>query len=350
MSDNPLLQDIRESLNCGKYSEPISLQLPTMGRFYEDGVLDESVKDDDWNIEVGFLSIIDEHNYSDPIMLGTGKALKRIIKNVAPEVINPLKLNQVDIDAILIATRMVSRGDVMKFTQKCNHVHDDGEECGYENNLSINLMDHISRYGSFGQSNQFMDESLFSLELPSIKQTVNLKLPEYGQTIDLMFKAIRSQELTKHYQEVAEDDDLMDQDSMVLEAYENYIHEVADNDITSMQNFVSSVVTSKGTEISDPEVIHQWLAYLPNDTAKLLADSINEITSAVNDLSKIDYQCQECGMINSITLNLDQERLFLSGSEVEDMTPSSKKTENTKETKKNYSKASQKSRSAQKVR
>ena len=99
MSSNPLIQDLIEN----EAFPSVSVALPTGARWYTSDVIADGA--DPLDLSVGVLGILAEQNYRDPWLLLSGEAIPRMFKSVCPEVVEANELCDLDLEAILLASR-----------------------------------------------------------------------------------------------------------------------------------------------------------------------------------------------------------------------------------------------------
>ena len=108
MSENPLLQKIRLP---GRI-----FQLPSRGLFYNNGELENTVKDGE--IHVHAMSAFAEIHMKNPDQLFSGQAVDTVFRECVRGVVEPTKLLAKDVDAILMFLRTVTYGPNYEFTAK----------------------------------------------------------------------------------------------------------------------------------------------------------------------------------------------------------------------------------------
>lgn len=108
MSANPLLAPVRVP---GE-----SFQLPSLGLFYHDGELDESVKDA--TIHIYPMRSIDKVNLSSGNLLATGDIINVVFQHCAPEIKKPELLTSKDVQFILTCMQVVTYGHTMDIIVK----------------------------------------------------------------------------------------------------------------------------------------------------------------------------------------------------------------------------------------
>ena len=110
--NNELVNDLHEVF------PPIEIALPTRGLFYPEGVLAKDT--DPTRIRVGTLGILDEFKYRDPFMLVSGNAIGHLISHVCgSQIMVPEELCEIDVETILLASRLASYGPNLKLNHRC---------------------------------------------------------------------------------------------------------------------------------------------------------------------------------------------------------------------------------------
>lgn len=114
MSVNPLKQYFRKPI--------LYFKLPSGAKLYDSTVINMPPNQE---LPVYAMTAADEVTMRTPDALFNGAAMVDIIKSCIPNIIDPWKINSIDIDAIIIAIRAASVGnsiDVESICPKCEHV------------------------------------------------------------------------------------------------------------------------------------------------------------------------------------------------------------------------------------
>lgn len=300
---NPLLDGIKESGTV----ETIKVALPTMGRFYEDGVIDPNEAAED--LEVRAIGIMAELTTRDPFLLASGKGIELLIPQVCPAILQPSKLAEIDLEAILIAARIATHGNIMAVDHKCTHkvlAEEDKEgeekECGEENQIEVDLYDIILRYAPIEFNSNYI------VEFPKYKQKVYLRPIEYGQAMSILKDSLKSMTKTEEFNNTPVDD-LMDDENR-LDEYAEYITKQAITTMGGIINSVFFVETDSGDRVFDREQIKEWLLAISKDDVKEILDKASDLSKELQGNTIIKYKCNGCGHENSTNIELDVQRLF----------------------------------------
>lgn len=297
---NPLLEDLQESGTI----ETVSIALPTSGRFYDDGVIDEDASVED--LEIKSIGIMAELSTRDPFLLASGKGMELLIPQICPAINAPEKLAEIDIEAILIASRIATHGNHMILEHKCTNpvqaVDNVEEPCGEENKIDVNLYDIIMRYGPL----EFNDS--FVVDLPEYNQRVFLKPIEYGHALAILRDALINTKDDMVFNNTQVSDILNDVDKM--DAYSEHVMKKA---ITTMEGIIHSIfyVESKTNgQVHDHEAIKEWLLAISKDNVKKILKKAAELNGELHGNNIVKYQCAKCSAENTTTIELDIQRLF----------------------------------------
>jgi len=317
---NPLVDELQE---MGAIPS-IELALPTLGAFYpQNNALQSDA--DPANMVIGPLSMLDESSINDPMMMVSGRAIVKLIKRIAPKVDNPQELCELDIQAMLIACRMVSYGNELQITQQCPH-------CEYENTMQIDLNEHIQNFAPY------TEEQIKHFEMEtSIGQKVNLKPISYEDAINLTISAIKTNIGADEIDNASNDDILTNE---YIEMYRKQFEQALESNVDALVSTIYYVTTKSNQKVDDRELIKGWLQSLPLIDIKAITKRVTEINTDIQNRSKLDYECQQCHKTASLFVELDPQKLFTPAEDSEPEKSSSAKPKNTGKTTKKSSKAS----------
>lgn len=287
---------------------PVEIALPTKGMFYPKGVLGENT--DPQHIEVGTLGIMDEFKYRDPFLLVSGKAISYLIHHICgDQVVLPEELCEIDVETILLASRIASYGPSLKLNHICPRMkQEDGKDvpCQHENILVLDLHEFILRYGPIEE------ETRFEVMLPRVGQTVYLRPTPYRTTIEVMRNVMGNR---KRLETLQEHQDEFIMDPILFHQYEDLLTLSADLQIQTLLDCIWAVRTKSGIMVEDPQEIMAWIFELPKSDHDVISKRISELTDEFRKISIVKYTCAGCGGENEFNLQMNSEILFLAGSE-----------------------------------
>lgn len=116
MSDNPLKPYFRVPT--------IYFKLPSEGKYYAPGVVNIPPNGE---LPVYPMTTRDEMSIRIPDGLYNGSSVVEVIKNCIPGILDPWKLNSVDLDAVIIAIRAASFDGELEITSVCPACNEEGK-------------------------------------------------------------------------------------------------------------------------------------------------------------------------------------------------------------------------------
>lgn len=254
MSNNPLLAAVRIP---GQ-----TFRLPSRGLFYTNGELDDTVGTDG-EVVVNPMRTTEELTLNNPDKLFTGDAVVEIFKHCVPQVIKARELLSQDVDYLMMCVRVVTYGEML--TAPYIHTCENAEEHEYQIN-----------------QNQIIKQAK-EIDPTTIKTKFKLEL-ENGQVLTL--RPPRFDRVIKLYQTLSGSDELGDED-------------VKETVFANLTDMISEV-----DEVSDSEMIMEWLRELPAG----FVGKINDFVAKSSDWGvnpEVTIQCKDCGqdMLVSVPTN-----------------------------------------------
>ena len=275
-TQNPLLE------NFNNYPF-ISISLPTGGVFYDSSILDESV--DPMEFEVGPFTMWDEVNWNNPYAIMSGKATNNIIKNVTQGVKNIDELCAVDIEAIFIASRQVSYGNIIEMDVTCEN-----EECKKSSKISVRLDAVLLQYKNMGNLEQWQ------VEMPN-GQVVQLKPVRYKDLIEFIKIAIEH----KRKLEAGGDAEKLE---------EGFMEQMIEQQVNMMRCSVMYVQSASGVVVNNRQHINEWLDNLPSSWFKEIKEKSQEINEYNSRSGSVEHVCPYCEHKQLVNVIVDPTRFF----------------------------------------
>lgn len=239
--------------------------LPSRGIFYNEGELDETVKDGE--VIVNPMVTMDEIILRTPDKLLNGTAIIDVFNHCIPQILKPLNLLAKDVDYLMICLRKVSYGDAYELAYK--HDCKDAKEHTY----LIELDKYIR------QSNP--------IKKTSLKKDYSLTLPN-GQHIQMM--------PPRYWR--------------VLEFYQSYneenasVEELSDRLFKSIVSMIISV-----DKVEEKEFIDEWIRQIPAGYMGKISEKIASASKWGPDLTA-EFKCRDCGNDVSTEISLNPIDFF----------------------------------------
>lgn len=262
---NPLLQQLRARIPGETF------RLPSLGLFYKNGELDESVQNGE--VHVYPLTTIDEIVLGTPDKLLNGKAVEEVFSRCIPQIKKPMYLLQKDVDFLLSALRLLSYGPTMTMTYK--HTCKNAREHQYDIDLNsivagVKYVDPTSL------------EHKYKITIGT-GQTITFHPPVFKNVVEFY------QTLTFNKENVDENDEAKMQDHL-MKTYANLINDV--------------------DGITDKNMIIEWLKALPTDMFKTFADSLH-VVGEWGLKTRVKRKCVDCNEEIELDANTNPISFFL---------------------------------------
>ena len=225
--------------------------LPSQGLFYQNGELDESVKNGE--LIVNPMVTFDEIIMKTPDKLFSGEAITEVFKRCIPQVLKPLDLLSKDVDFLLVCLRKVTYGEQMEITY--THTCKDAEEHNY-----MVSMDPFVRNARRIDPTKIDTDYVIKLENG---QQVFLNPPRFGNVL-------------KIYQAVGNDQDMSSE-------------EIRDELFDTLAGMIRKV-----DNISDKNQVREWLSVIKAGWVEQISTSIDRVSDWGPNFGST-IKCRDCG-------------------------------------------------------
>ncbi len=273
MAINPLQQYFRQP--------KIFIKLPTLGAWNQQGSIEGSAD----NIPVFGMTGMDEILIKTPDALLNGEATVKIIQSCCPNIKDAWDINNLDLDAILVAIRIATYGESMTVAHICKN-------CSNEMDFDVSLptiLDHFSSC-TFDSKLVYGDLTI-KLRPLTYKEATNFNLENFAlqkrlaQAVEIQDEEVKQQHIADIFKEVG--------------ALQNKVF------ITG----VESVETPQGV-VTEREFIKEWL----ENADKILFDKLKEHVGKNNEVWRIPehhLKCDNCGHEDAFRVEMDQASFFV---------------------------------------
>lgn len=266
------------------YRQPkIYLSLPSKGQWWPEG----SIKGDPTNLAVFGMTAMDEIMFKTPDALFTGESVVNVIKSCIPDIVDPWKMPQLDIDSVLMALRIATYGPKLNITFTCKN-----PECKEHNDADLDLTSSLDYFSRLEYSNvvycdpltiflkpynyrEFTDVQMQTYELRRLlhQSTLSPNTEESGKVLDEFYKKLGS---------------------VQAEGYKKQIHSIEADDAV----------------VQDANQINEWI----RNSEKKFFDSIKKHLEKQRGIWRIPEQkikCAKCETENSVSVELDNSNFFV---------------------------------------
>ena len=227
--------------------------LPSGGIFYDNGELDPSVTNAE--VRVNPMTALDEIIMKTPDMLFSGDAVRQVFARCIPSILKPDMILAKDVDFLIVCLRKVSYGPAVRVNQK--HNCEDAKQHHYD----IDVTDFIKRTRRIDPT---VADKRFTTEMPN-GQRVTVEPIRFGHFVEVMQLDAdrRDQVMTPEQQR--------------------------DRTVRSLARVVRQV-----DEITDEEMIVQWLSNIRPEFLRKIEDKIEETVQWGTDFNTT-VKCHDCG-------------------------------------------------------
>jgi hypothetical protein len=233
------IQDVQNPLKKYFRQPKIYLKLPSKGKFYPPGVLDYP---ESGEIPIFAMTAKDELIIKTPDALINGESTVEVIKSCVPNIRDPWKMPNIDTDAILIAIRLATFGDMMDISTVIPNLN---EERSFQVDLRV-LLDQIISF-DFEPFVQINDEI-----------TIELRPITYKEFTENSLRTLEEQRIFK----IVNDDSI--DDKQKLSAFSASFRKLTDITLDIVVNSVACIDTADG-RVTDKKFIREFFSNADRD-------------------------------------------------------------------------------------
>lgn len=253
---NPLKQYFRRpalyiKLPYGKYSSSVVDNTPTN------------------DLPVYPMTAIDDITAKTPDALMNGHAIADIIKSCVPNVLDPWKINALDLDAILVAIKMATSGGSMELTVNC-------PKCNEQSSFDLNLSLVLNGFNS--------DAYVVPLVVDGLKLYIEpLKYTDMNAANDGQFQIQRELKVIT---------EITDMDKRIELSKELQI-KVAHMTMSFVAQSIAKIEMPDGNIVTDREFISEYVQNIDKPVYEKIRDHAVNIREA-SKIQPLDVTCMHC--------------------------------------------------------
>jgi hypothetical protein len=277
MSTNPLSNFFRQPA--------VHLKLPSNGKYWREDALDLPVTNE---IPVYPMTTRDEITLRTPDALLNGSGVVELIQNCCPNILDAWGAPSIDIDAIIIAIRIASYGNIMDFDNRCPF-------CNEENTHQIDLtaiLDNIKAPD-------------FAAPLKHKSLTFKLKPQHY-------FSVNASNKYNFEEQQLFKNIDTIESEEEKLKFYAEQLQRITDMTIQLVTDSTEYILTPDGIKVSDAEFIKEFYERAETKVVNLIRDRLKELAVEA-EIPRPTVSCSACDKQYEVTLTFDYASFFGKG-------------------------------------
>lgn len=274
MTNNPLQQYFRQP--------KVFITLPSHGVYNQKDTFSGPVE----NMPIFGMTGMDEILLKTPDALLTGESTVKVIQSCCPNIKNAWDVSNLDIDALLVAIRIATAGNVLHVIQPC-------AKCGAENEYDVDISKFLDHFSTCAfNPTVVIDELTIKLQPLNYKMVTGFNLENFSLQKRLM-------------------------QALNIESEEEKQQLLADiyKDLGLLQNkiFLSSIsqIETPDGIVTDRNFISDWIF----NTEKSVINQLKLHIDKNNDTWRIPetpVKCDSCGAEDKLRVDLDQSNFFAS--------------------------------------
>lgn len=280
MQENPLIMYNRRP--------PTYVSLPSGGKHY--AIPPKLTVDGE--LAVYPLTAKQELLLKSPDSLLNGESMFQVLKHVAPDIQDPYQVPLCDLEAILIAMRLVSYGPSLDVDLSC-------PRCKQNNVRTVNLQQFIAKVQPLADKYtvKLPNDLVVYLRPRNIKQNIQESLVTLEQ--ERMVLSVSDE--TKSVEERAE-------------LYNKSMAYLTEKSVQNLAGYIYKVETPDGKSFDDHATIYEWVDQISIDEFKLIDAQVKKIDQAGIDTKiKVVCESEECKHEFEDRLQFDPSRFFAVG-------------------------------------
>lgn len=244
---NPLMQYMRQP--------KIYIKLPSQGAFWENGSLDYP---ENGEIPVYSMTAKDELTFKTPDALMNGQGIVEVIQSCIPNIKDAWKMPNVDLDAVLIAIRLATYGEMMEISHV---VPNTAETVDHSVDLRL-LLDSIYQRTTWKEEVPINDNITCFIRPLTYRHLTNTGL-----------KTFEAQKVMQ----IVNDDKISDEDK--LTAFNRSFSVMTDVTVKLIADSIFAIKTPD-TVVEDPQFILEFVQNADKDVFTKIQARIDELKEA----------------------------------------------------------------------
>jgi hypothetical protein len=263
--------------------------IPSGGKFYGPEIL--TVPDTN-EFAIYPMTTKDELQLKNPDALLNGEAVANLIKSCVPEVKDPKKMFSADVDALLIAIRGASGGDIVEVQAEC-------PECNTTNSVNVSVDESLSEMQTL--------EDEYNIDISNGLKITAMPF-SYANTVKAGVASFQS---TRSMQSISELTDDMER----LSAFNESFVKLADLNFELLVDSIRSVTymnaDGENDTIVDKKIIREFLENTESTTGKEIEEFINDVNGkGVKNEVEVTCSSEECENVFTAPINFDPVNFF----------------------------------------
>jgi hypothetical protein len=230
------------------YRQPaVYVRLPSKGAYYNDSVFEKTVTGE---VPILPMTAKDEMAFKTPDALINGQATVDVIRSCVPNIKDPWKLVNYDLDTVLLGIRIATYGESMDINATVPVINEQITQ-------AVSLPTLLDTIANIQLKDSFITKDNFTIKVNPLtyKEITDVQVKTYNEQKTVV--TVRNSQLTEEEKTVRYN-----------ETYKN----LNDLNYLVLSNSITSIKTPDGTEVTDQTQIKEFL----NNTGSTLVNEIQE--------------------------------------------------------------------------
>jgi hypothetical protein len=259
----------------------IFISLPSKGQFYPPGVL----AGDHSNVPIFAMTGMDEIIMKTPDALFSGEATVKLIESCCPYITDAHTVPSLDIDALLIAIRIATYGEIMNISTKC-------KACEHDNDYEVSLPTILDQISQKAFSNVVEVDGLL----------ISLKPLSYQEMSEFNIENFKLQKMLVQLNQE------MESEEEKQKAIDNIYLTLAGIQGKLLLASIESIKTPESV-VTEKQYIAEWLSNSIKNTYNKIKEHLESNKKDWN-IPALTTKCNNCGHEDQVEISLDQSSFF----------------------------------------
>ena len=241
MTDNP------NPLNRYYRQPAVYVRLPSKGAYYDDSVFEKTVTGE---VPILPMTAKDEMTFKTPDALINGQATVDVIRSCVPNIKDPWKLVNYDLDTVLLGIRIATYGESMDINATVPVINEQITQ-------AVSLPTLLDTIANIQLKDSFTTKDNFTIKVKPLtyKEITDVQVKTYNEQKTVV--TVRNSQLTEEEKTVR---------------YNETYKKLNDLNYLVLSDSIVSIKTPDGTEVTDQTQIKEFL----NNTGSALVNEIQE--------------------------------------------------------------------------
>lgn len=283
MSEQQAIAAPKKNVLSGWFRQPkIYIRLPSQGKYYPPKTLDQSSNGD---YPVYAMTAKDELMFKTPDALLNGQSTVEVIKSCVPAILDPWQMPSLDLDAVLIAIRIATYGEIMDLDTNC-------PACEAENTYGVNLTNYLENVSSFQYSP--------TVEIDNL--VIHVRPYTYQEVTKASIKTLEQQRLFN----VINDETISDEDK--IDMFGKGFVKLTQLTVDIISGCISKIDTPDGST-SNVADIKEFIHNCSKEVFEKISDHVTQMKQEI-EFKPLEAKCQSCSHEFKMPVTMDNSNFF----------------------------------------